>query len=113
MHHSLKEILSFTTKNLMIKCLKQLVIDYNNTKLFQILRVKSCSHILVVHLTNKRWHGNKKVDVIFSLQVFIHVPFMIDDKMMCHYIHNMIIKLLYNDSKMTINISSHRKNYDM
>jgi hypothetical protein len=23
---------------------------------------------------------------------------------MCHYIHNVIIKLLYNDSKMTINI---------
>jgi hypothetical protein len=26
---------------------------------------------------------------------------------MCHYIHNVIIKLLYNDSKMTISISSH------
>jgi hypothetical protein len=33
--------------------------------------------------------------------------------MMCYYIHIVIIKLLYNDSKMIINISSHTKNYDM
>jgi hypothetical protein len=26
---------------------------------------------------------------------------------MCYYIHNVIIKLLYNDSKMIISISSH------
>jgi hypothetical protein len=38
---------------------------------------------------------------------------MIDDKMMCHYMHNVIIKLLYNDSKMIINISSHIRNYNM
>jgi hypothetical protein len=32
---------------------------------------------------------------------------------MCHYIHNVIIKLFYNDSKMIININSHIKNYNM
>jgi hypothetical protein len=30
---------------------------------------------------------------------------------MCHYIQNVIIKLLYNDSKMIISISSHIKNF--
>jgi len=35
------------------------------------------------------------------------------DKTMCHYIYTMIIKLLYNDSKMIIGISSHIRNYDM
>ncbi len=55
----------------------------------------------------------RRIDVIFSLQVFIHMESMIDDKMMCHSIHNMIIKLFYNDSKMIINISSHIRNYDM
>ncbi len=31
-----------------------------------------------------------KDDVIFSLQVFIHIESMSDDKMMCHYIHTLI-----------------------
>jgi hypothetical protein len=48
--------------------------------------VKSCSHIQVVHLTNKRFHKrDKNDDVIFSIQVFIHVASMIDDKMMCMF----------------------------
>jgi hypothetical protein len=66
-----------------------------------------------MHLISKQWHDNRKVDVIFSLQVFIHMAYMIDNKMMCHYIHNMIIKLFHDDSKMTINISLHIKNYSM
>jgi len=63
------------------KCPKRLIIDYNNRILLQILRVKSCNHILMVHLINKRWCGNRKADVIFSLQVFIHMASTIDDKM--------------------------------
>jgi hypothetical protein len=51
--HSLEEILSFVTKKSMNKCFKQLIIDYNIRILLQILRVKSCSHILVVHLISK------------------------------------------------------------
>jgi hypothetical protein len=66
----------------MNECPKQLVIDYNNKILFQILCVKSCSHILLMHLTSKRRHGNMKDDIIFSLQVFIHMTSTIDDKMM-------------------------------
>ncbi len=54
-----------------------------------------------------------KDDVVFSLQFFIHMASMIDNKMMCHYIHNVIIKLLYNDFKMIISISSHIRNYNM
>jgi hypothetical protein len=49
----LEEILSFATKKSMIKCPKQLVIDYNNRILLRILHVKSCNHILAVHLTSK------------------------------------------------------------
>jgi hypothetical protein len=44
-HQSLKEILSFATKKSMIKCFKQLIIDFNNRILLQILHVKSCNHI--------------------------------------------------------------------
>jgi hypothetical protein len=80
-HQSLEEILSFATKKSMIKCSKQLVIDFNNRILLQILRAKSCSHILIMHLINKQWRDNRKTDVIFSLQVFIHMESMIDDKM--------------------------------
>jgi len=65
----------------MIKCSKQLVIDFNNRTLFQILRAKNCSHILMVHLTSKQWRDNRKANVIFSLQVFIYMASMIDDKM--------------------------------
>jgi hypothetical protein len=57
--------LSFVTKKSMIKCFKWLIINYSNRILFQIFRVKSCSHISMVHLTSKWWHGNKKDDVIF------------------------------------------------
>jgi hypothetical protein len=53
MKKSLEEILSFATKKSMIKCFKQLVIDYSNRILFQVLGVKHCSHILMVHLTTK------------------------------------------------------------
>jgi hypothetical protein len=63
----------------------------------------------MVHLTSRRLRGDKKIDVIFSLQFFIYMASMIDDKMMCHYIHNVIIKLFYNDSKMTINIFTHKE----
>jgi hypothetical protein len=35
----------------------------------------------MVHFTSKQWRGNKKVDDIFSLEVFIHMASMIDDKM--------------------------------
>jgi hypothetical protein len=68
-------------KKIMTKCPKQLIIDCNNKGLLQILHVKSCSHILMVHLTNRWWHGNMKVDVIFSLQVVIHMASTINDKM--------------------------------
>jgi hypothetical protein len=109
---ALEKNLSFATKKLMIKCPKWLGIDCNNRILFQILHVKSFNHILMMHLISKRWHGNTKAIVIFSLQVFIHMAYTIDNKMTCHYIHNVFIKLFYNDSKMTINIRSHINNYD-
>jgi hypothetical protein len=77
----LAEILSFVTKKSMIKCPKWLVVNYSNRILLQILHVKSCSHISMVHLTSKQWCGDMKDDVIFSLQVFIHMASTIDDKM--------------------------------
>jgi hypothetical protein len=81
--------------------------------------------MLVVHLTNKWWRGNKKDDITFLKQIFIHMASMIDDKvtwmskisfenviriksfqiwlknnyandmdkMMCHYIDNVVIQL--------------------
>ncbi len=61
----LQEILSFATKKSMIKCLKWLVIDYNNRILLQILHVKNCSHILVVHLSSRRCWSMRKDDVFF------------------------------------------------
>jgi hypothetical protein len=65
MKKSLEEILSFATRKSMIKCFKQSVIDYNNMILFQILRVKNCSHIVMMHLTIRWWHGNMEDDVFF------------------------------------------------
>ncbi len=79
---TLEEILSFVTKKLTSKCSKWLVIDYSNRILFQILCVKDCNHILVVHLISRQWRGNMKDDVKFSLQVFIHMASMINDIMM-------------------------------
>jgi hypothetical protein len=35
----------------------------------------------MVHLSSRWWCGNKKNDIIFSLQVFIYMASMIDDKM--------------------------------
>jgi len=83
MEYTLEEILSFATKISMTKYPKQLRNDCNNRILLQILCVKSYSHILVVHLTSRWWRGNMMADVVFSLQVFIHMAFMIDDKMIC------------------------------
>jgi hypothetical protein len=64
MKKSLEEILSFATKKSITKCFKQLVIDYNRM-LFQILHINNCSHIIMVHLTTRWWHGNRKDDVFF------------------------------------------------
>jgi len=36
----------------------------------------------MMHLINRRLHRDKKNDDIFSLQVFMHMASMIDDKMM-------------------------------
>jgi len=35
----------------------------------------------MVQLTNRPCHDNRKNDVVFSLQVFIHMASTIDDKM--------------------------------
>ncbi len=78
-HHPLEEILSFVTKKSMIKCPKRVVIECNNRILLQILCVKSYNHILVMHLTSRWLHGSKKVDVVFLLQVFIHMTSTIND----------------------------------
>ncbi len=77
----LKEILYFATDKSMTKCFKWLIIEYNNRILLQILCVKGCSHILMVHLISTRWCGNRKNDVVFSSQIFIHMAFTIDGKM--------------------------------
>jgi hypothetical protein len=58
------------------------IIDHNHKILFQILCEKNCSLILMMHFTN-RWHVNKKNGIIFSLQVFIHMASMIDNKVTC------------------------------
>ncbi len=50
MKKPLEEILSFATKKSMTKCFKQLVIDYSNRILFQILCVKI---VVILHLTNR------------------------------------------------------------
>ncbi len=68
-----KKIMSFATNRSII---------YNYPILFQFLCEKNYSHILMVHLINKWWHANKKNDIIFSLQFFIHMASMIDDKVM-------------------------------
>ncbi len=79
--NTLEEILSFATK-ISMRCSKWLIIDYNNRILFRIVLVKNWSHILMVHLINRRGHDTRRDDVVFSLQVFIHMAYMIDDKMM-------------------------------
>jgi hypothetical protein len=33
-----------------------------------------------MHLTSRQWRGNKKDDIIISLQIFIHMASMINDK---------------------------------
>jgi len=65
--YSLEEILSFITNKSMTKCPKWLVIDYSSRMLLQILGVKNCGHILVVHLISSRWCGTKKDDVVFII----------------------------------------------
>jgi hypothetical protein len=127
--------MSFATKKSMTKCAKWLHNLFNNHRiLLQILCEKSCNHILMVHLNSRWWHNNRKDDIIFSLQINIHMTSMIDDevmciskisfenmiriksfqiwlknnyandmdKMMCHYINNVVIQLFNNDSKMII-----------
>jgi hypothetical protein len=69
---TLKENLSIVIKKSITKCPKWLIIDYGNKILLQILRVKSCNHILVVHLTNRWWHGNMKDDVIIHMASTIY-----------------------------------------
>jgi len=133
----LKGIISFANKKSMTKCAKwlhDLFHSHSHRRLFQILCGKSCNHILVVHLTSRWQHNNRKDDIIFSLQINIHMASMIHDevmciskisfenmirtksfkiwlqnnyandmdKLMCHYINNVFIKLFYNDSKMII-----------
>jgi hypothetical protein len=54
--------------------------------------------------------------LFFPYKFSSNMAFTIDDKMTWIFkisYKNVIIKILYNDSKMTINISSHIKNYDM
>jgi len=65
-----------------------------------------------------KWHGCPKYHMKMWLDKIISNITKNDyandmDKTMCHYIYTMIIKLLYNDSKMIIGISSHIRNYDM
>jgi len=36
----------------------------------------------VVHLPNRWWHGNRKDDIVFSLQFFIHMASIIDNKVL-------------------------------
>jgi hypothetical protein len=58
------------------------IIDCTYKILLKILCVKNYNHILVVHLISKWWHGKRNDGIIFSLQVFIHMASMIDDKLM-------------------------------
>jgi hypothetical protein len=128
-----KEFCPLQPRNQWLDVLNDYIIDYNHRILFQILCGESCYHILVMHLTS-RWCGTRKDDIVFSLHVFIHMAFTIDDKVMwmftisfenviriksfqiwlnndyanhvdkimCHYIDNVIIKLFYNVSKLII-----------
>jgi len=59
-----------------------ILVDHNHRILLQILCKKNCGHILLMHFSS-RWHVNKKNDIIISLQVFIHMASMIDDKVTC------------------------------
>jgi len=70
--------------NQWLNLLNDHIIEYNHRILFRILCEKNCSHILVMHFTS-RWLVNKKNDIIFSLQAFIHMAFMIDDKVTCMF----------------------------
>jgi len=57
----------------------------------------------MVHLTSRWWHNNKNDDIIFSLQIFIHMTSLIDDKMMWMFkisFENVIkIKIISNITK--------------
>jgi hypothetical protein len=77
-----KQLCHLQARNQWLDVLNDYIIDCSHGILLQILCEKNCSHILVVHLTSKWWHGNRNDDIIFSLQVFIHMASMIDDKLM-------------------------------
>ncbi len=56
----------------------------------------------------------ENVTKIESFQIYLKNDYANDvNKIVCDYIHNIIIKLFYNDSKITIKISSNIRNYDM
>ncbi len=115
-------------RNQWLDVLNNYIIYCGHRILLQILWRKNCSHILVVHFISKWWWDNRKDDIVFLLQVFIHMAFMIHDKvtcmskisfenvikinsfqmslkndyandvdkMMCHYINNVVTKLFYD-----------------
>jgi hypothetical protein len=78
---TLEGIMSFTTKKSMITSLKWLYLWLSHKLLFWIPCVKIHNYILVGHVINRWWSGNKMQGVSFHHLYFIYMASMINDKM--------------------------------
>jgi hypothetical protein len=87
--NAIEGIMSFATRNLCLLVLNDYIYDFNHKVLLWILYVKSHSHILVGHVTNRWWSGNKMEGVNFHHFYFIYIAYMTIDKVTwmsnCHY----------------------------
>jgi hypothetical protein len=79
------------------------VYDFGHKLLFWITCVKSHNHILVGHVSNRRWSGNKMQGVSFHHFYFIYMASMIYDKMMWMSNSHYNVKKMTMSFDMTIN----------
>ncbi len=75
--NAIEGIMPFATRNLRLQVLNDYIYDFNHKPLLWILCVKNHSHILMGHVINRWWSGNKMEGVNFHHFYFIYIAYMI------------------------------------
>jgi hypothetical protein len=88
--NAVEGIMSFAIRNLCLQVINDYIYDLK--LLLWILCVKIHSHILVGHVINRWWSGNKMEGVNFHHFYFIYITYMIIDKVMrmSNYCYNVL-----------------------